>query len=162
MLVQTLKFNRNKTKGVIPVLWKEASVIQLYEYGKNKNDKKSYRPISLTSYSGKLLEEMLKARLEQLFESKNIINPFQSGFRKCRSTLDQLARLQHDVIKAKNRSRSVLAIFLDLTEAFDLTWHFDILHKLKEYGVTGACFQYTRSFLEGRKSSVKVNGVHSD
>jgi hypothetical protein len=118
--------------------------------GKNKNE-----PISLTSHSGKLLEGMVKARLDHLLESKKIINPFQSGCRNGRSTLDQLARLQHDVIYAKNKSRSVLSIFLDLIAAFDLTWHFEVLYKLKEYGVTGACFQYIRSFLEGRKISVR-------
>jgi hypothetical protein len=56
----------------------------------------------------------------------------------------------------------VLAIFLDLTAAFDLTWHFGVLYKLKEYGVTGPCFQYIRSFLEGRKISVRVEGFMSD
>lgn len=155
-------FNRIWSSGVYPIAWKDACVIPLYKNGKDKNEPKSYRPISLTSHSGKLLEGMVKARLEHHIESKNILTPFQSGFRKGRSTLDQLARLQHDVIYAKNRKRSVLAIFLDLQAAFDLTWHSGVLYKLKEYGITGSCFQYLRAFLEDRTIQVKVGSSFSE
>ena len=104
----------------------------------------------------------MKARLERLLESKNIINPFQSGFRKGRSTLDQLVRLQHDVLYAKNRGRSVLAIFLDLEAAFDLAWHSGILYKLNQHGITGRCFNYIRAFLLDRKIRVKVDDTLSN
>ena len=107
----------------------EARLHDPFKKKKNKDpsDPKSYRPISLTSHPGKLLEGMVKARLERYLESKNILNPFQSGFRKGRSTNDQLVRLQHDVLYAKNRGRSVVAIFLDIEAAFDLAWHSGIL-----------------------------------
>lgn len=155
-------FNQVWRDGVYPLVWKEACVIPLPKPKKDKNDPKSYRPISLTSHSGKLLEGMVQARLEHFIETKKIISPFQSGFRKGRSTLDQLARLQHDVLAAKNRNRSVLAIFLDLQSAFDLTWHFGVLHKLREHGITGSCFQYLRAFLEDRKIQVRVDGTLSE
>ena len=155
-------YNKVWSTGVYPVVWKQACVIPLLKPGKNSEDPQSYRPISLTSHPGKLLEGMVKARLEHLLETKNIINPFQSGFRKGRSTLDQLARLQHDVNLAKNRGHSVLAIFLDLQAAFDLSWHTGVLYKLKEHGITGNCFQYLRNFLEGRKIQVKVGSFLSE
>ena len=155
-------YNKVWSTGVYPVAWKEACVIPLHKHGKDKNEPQSYRPISLTSHPGKLMEGIVKARLEHLLETKNIINPFQSGFRKGRSTLDQLARLQHDVNLAKNRGHSVLAVFLDLQAAFDLTWHSGVLFKLKEHGITGSCFQYLRNFLEGRKIQVKVGSSLSE
>ena len=155
-------FNMVWQGGVVPSMWKEAQVIPLPKPGKDKSDPKSYRPISLTSHVGKLLEVMVKNRLEHVLESNGILNRFQSGFRKGRSTLDQLARLQHDVVYAQNRSRYVLAIFLDLQAAFDLTWHFGVLQKLRKYGITGNCFHYLRAFLEGRKIMVRVGGELSD
>ena len=125
-------FNKIWREGSFPRDWKLACVIPLQKKNKDPADPKSYRPISLTSHPGKLLEGMVKARLERFLESKNIINPFQSGFRKGRSTIDQLVRLQHDVLYAKNRGRSVVATFLDLEAAFDLAWHSGILYKLKK------------------------------
>ena len=136
--------------------WKLACVIPLQKKNKDPSDPKSYRPISLTSHPGKLLEGMVKARLERYLESRNIINPFQSGFRKGRSTIDQLVRLQHDVLNSKNRERSVVAIFQDLEAAFDLACHSGILYKLKQCGITGRRFQYVRAFLHDRKNKVKV------
>ena len=155
-------FNKVWSEGRFPEDWKLACVIPLHKKGKDKNEPKSYRPISLTSHPGKLLEGMVKARLERLLESKNIINPLQSGFRKGRSTLDHLVRLQHDVLKSKNRGHHVLAIFLDLEAAFDLAWHSGILYKLKKHGITGRCFNYIRAFLLDRKITVKVEGTLSD
>lgn len=155
-------YNKAWSEGVYPEAWKQSCVVPIPKFGKNKNDPGSYRPISLTSHPGKLMEGMVKARLEHFLESKNLLNPFQSGFRKGRSTLDQLARLVHDIQYAKNRGRSVLAIFLDLTSAFDLTWTRGILYKLKEYGITGDCFRYLSNFLTGRKILVKVGDSLSD
>ena len=155
-------FNKIWREGVFPQEWKLACVIPLKKKNKDPSDPKSYRPISLTSHPGKLLEGMVKARLERYLESKNILNPFQSGFRKGRSTNDQLVRLQHDVLYAKNRGRSVVAIFLDLEAAFDLAWHSGILYKLKQYGITGRCFQYVRAFLLNRKITVKVEDTLSE
>ena len=109
-----------------------------------------------------MLEGMVKARFERYLESKNIINPFQSGFRKGRSTIDQLAKLQHDVLNSKNRERSVVAISLDLEAAFDLAWHSGILYKLKQCGITGRRFQYVRAFLRDRKIKVKVEDTLSE
>ena len=155
-------FNKIWNEGSYPRDWKLACVIPLQKKNKDPADPKSYRPISLTSHPGKLLEGMVKARLERYLESKDIINPLQSGFRKGRSTLDQLARLQHDVLYAKNRGRSVVAIFLDLEAAFDLAWHSGILYKLKNCGITGRCFQYVRAFLLDRKIRVKVGDTLSE
>ena len=157
-----LFFNKIWKDGSYPRDWKLACVVPLQKKNKDPADPKSYRPISLTSHPGKLLEGMVKARLERYLESKNIINPFQSGFRKGRSTFDQLVRLQHDVLYAKNRGRSVVAIFLDLEAAFDLAWHSGILYKLKKCGISGRCYQYVRAFLLDRKITVKVGDTLSE
>ncbi len=99
---------------------------------------------------------MINERLKYFLEKNEIINPFQSGFREGRSTLDQLLRLQHDVKKSQLKSEYVLAVFLDLQNAFDLTWHKGLLFKLKEYGITGTIFKWIRSFLQGRSIQVRV------
>ena len=130
--------------------------------GKDKSDPSSYRPIRLTLQVGKLMECLVKRRLEHLLQRKGVLNPFQSGFRKGRSTLDNLARLHHDVTAAKNRGRYVLAIFLDLQAAFDLTWHFGVLKKLRDCVITGNWSHYLRAFLENRKVMVRVDGELSD
>ena len=56
-------------------------------------------------------------------ENNNLLAPTQSGFRKNRSTLDQIIRLQSAILKAKMENKELLlCIFLDLEKAFDLMW----------------------------------------
>ena len=52
-------FNHSWIKGVVPAVWKEAIVIPVPKKGKNKKNPRSYRPISLLSCVGKLLERMI-------------------------------------------------------------------------------------------------------
>ena len=50
------------------------------------NNANSYRPITLTSYVGKLFERIIKRRLRNDLEAKELIDDSQEGFRKRRGT----------------------------------------------------------------------------
>ena len=47
-------------------------------------DPASYRPISLTSCMAKVMEHMVKARLQQFLEARGLLPPEQAGFRSSR------------------------------------------------------------------------------
>jgi len=48
----------------------------------------------------------------------------QSGFRKGRSTTDQLLRLESSVREAFIQKQHVTVIFFDLEKAYDTTWKY--------------------------------------
>ena len=77
-------FNHSWMKGVVLSVWKEAIVIPVPEKGKDKKNPRSYRPISLLSCVGKLLERMVNRRLINHLESNNVLSPTQTGYRKHR------------------------------------------------------------------------------
>ena len=55
-----------------------------------------------------------------------------------------------------------LAIFLDLTKAFDCV-NFDILHETFEgYGIMSTVFEWIRSYLTNRRYKILANGILSD
>ena len=108
------------------------------------------------------MESMVNVRLVYLIESENLIKNNQSGFRKGRSTLDHLVRLETEIKKAQARKQFLLAIFLDIEKAFDLVWRFGLLHKLKKYGINGRIFNFIQDFLQDRKIQVKVNEEKSE
>ena len=56
--------------------------------------------------------------------SSNILNPNQSGFRHCDSTVNQLISITHKIFKAFdcNPPLDVLSVFLDLSIACDRVW----------------------------------------
>ena len=62
----------------------------------------------------------------------------------------------HDKIAADlEKSKLPLAIFLDLSKAFDTIDHEIMLHKLQYYGITGMGLQWFKSYLTGSLQSVK-------
>ena len=65
-------FNTSWITGEIPHSWKLSTTIPLLKPGKDRQAIQSYRPISLLSCIGKLMERMVKARLEWIIESKKL------------------------------------------------------------------------------------------
>ena len=68
-------------------------MIPLLESGKPAKELSSYRPISLTSCVGKVMERMVAHRLYHYAETNGVFNHRQAGFRKSRGCEDQINRI---------------------------------------------------------------------
>ena len=154
-------FNHSWIKGVVPAVWKEAIVIPVPNKGKDKKNPRSYRPISLLSCIGKLLERMINRRLINHLESNSVLSPTQTGYRKHRSTEDQLAYLVQNIEDAFQEKRKVLAVFFDLSYAFDKVWKEGLLVKLLRTGVRSKMCRWIQHFLFARTARVKLDGILS-
>ena len=79
-------------EGIFPKIWKIAHVTLLHKKGpENLYDK--YRPISLLSCVGKVLERCVHSRVLNYLNVNNIITPSQSGFMPGDSTVNQLTSI---------------------------------------------------------------------
>ena len=113
-------FNISLTSGITPQAWRSAIIIPLLKQGKPASDLASFRPISLTSCVGKLLERMIADRISHLAETGNLLNAQQAAFRKGRSCEDQIIRIMQaveDGFQQKKSQRSVL-VLLDFSKAY--------------------------------------------
>ena len=61
------------------------------------------------------------------------------------------------IIKGKQDGLYTLAIFIDLSKAFDTVDHGVLLNKLYKYGIRGVANQWFQSYLTDRKMRVKCN-----
>ncbi|GBL75210.1 RNA-directed DNA polymerase from mobile element jockey [Araneus ventricosus] len=93
-------FNRIWTDQKYPSQWHEAIVIAILKPGKNPSNPLHCRSIALTSCLRKTFERMNNARLIFELEKQGCISPFQSGFRRGRSTFDNLALLETQIRNA--------------------------------------------------------------
>ena len=123
---------------------------------------KSYRPFSLLSAIGKVIEKLLHNRLYWYLETRNLLLPTQARFRQNRSTIDQLASLEHCIQCGLKEKRVVLVTYFDISKAFDKVPHTAILVKLARLGIEGNSLGWTKSFLEGRTFQAFILGKLSE
>lgn len=154
-------YNQSLITGEMPKIWKKSYIIPIQKPKKPKEEFSSYRPISLLSCLGKLLERIIQKRLETYLERNNKLQVFQHGFRPCKGVEDvifSLKLLVQDALKAK---KSCGVVYVDLKGAFDRVWRQGLLHKAAELGITGSILRWLRSYLEDRKNSVIIHGTLS-
>ncbi|XP_064469998.1 uncharacterized protein LOC135384740 [Ornithodoros turicata] len=119
--LRTLLFicNSSWRSGQVPASWKEAMVVPLLKPGKHPSHLSSFRPVSLTSCVGKVMERMVLHRLEWWLERNHVFPDEMAGFRRHRSSVDSLMDLVTAVEVAKSCKRIVEAVFLDVKRAYD-------------------------------------------
>ena len=152
-------FNMSLRDGALPREWLEANVIPVYK----KSDKQyvgNYRPVSLLSICGKIME---RAIVNLAFPSiKEKLYHLQHGFIKGRSTVTQLLEVFHEVSAILDNAGQVDMVYLDFSKAFDSVSHKLLLHKLRSFGFHSNLLSWFEAYLTGRRQRVVVDGIHSD
>lgn len=142
--------------GGFPNSWRNSLVVPILKSGKDKRMPTSYRPIFLTSCLSKTMERMVNKRLMWMIEKNKLIQAFQSGFRKGRTTMDHLVVLEAEAQYAFVNGQEMGAVFFDMIKAFDSINHSVILQKLRSIGIIGPMFNYIKQFLTNRHFRVRV------
>ena len=153
-------FNRSYQEGIVPKLMKIANITPLHKAG-DKTLPENYRPVSLTPIIAKMMEKIVKEKMERHIEEQMIMSEMQHGFRKLRSTSTNLLQFTNEVINIANGSKSVSIVYTDLRKAFDRVPHDLLLFKLSKYGFRGKTIQWLKDFLHEREQRVCIGSVSS-
>ena len=148
-------FNKIFSANVFPDAWRRSILIPIPKPNKPKTSKSSYRPISLTSALCKLLERIVNNRLVYTLETNNFFSHYQYGFRKARSTIDPLTKIQSDIYQAFKNKEHLIAVFFDIQRAYDTAWRYHILETIYKANLRGHLANFIRNFLENRSFIVK-------
>uniref|UniRef100_K7EYL3 Reverse transcriptase domain-containing protein n=1 Tax=Pelodiscus sinensis TaxID=13735 RepID=K7EYL3_PELSI len=153
-------FEKSWRLGEIPDNWKKANVVPIFKKGK-KDDPGNYRPVSLTSVPGKIMEGILKESILRHLEERKVIRNSQHGFTKGKSCLTNLISFYDEVTGSVDVGKSVDVIYLDCSKAFDMVSHNILASKLSECGLDKWTVRWIESWLEGRAQRVVINGSMS-
>ena len=104
-----------------------------FQKSTDKTNPSNYRPISLLSVLSKLLKKHVHIYLNDYLEKRQLLHPFQSGFRRKYSCNTALARLTNSWLTAMNKSEVSGVVFLGLKKTFDVVDHHILLKKLAIY-----------------------------
>ena len=135
---------------------KLADVVPLFK-SKDRNECTNYRPISLLLTISKLLEKIVYSRTYKFLERHDKLYVSQYGFREGHSCENAISELVSEIVKRQQEGMYTLALFLDLSKAFDSLEHSVLLNKLSRYGVRGKTNDWFASYLQNRKMRVKCN-----
>ena len=130
-------------------------MIPIHKKGKDRSKADSYRPISLTSCTGKLMERLINTRLTWYLEKEKILIPNQAGFRQHRSTEDQATYLAQEIEDAFQEKKLTLAVWVDLEKAFDKVWKKGLRLKMIRYGIRGQMLKWIGQYLTNRRARVQ-------
>lgn len=145
-----------------PDVWKHAIITPVPKPGKDITNPANYRPISLLSTLGKLLERIILTRMERHLEAAQVIPNQQFGFKRGHSTNHQLVRLTKDIKSGFASKKSSGMLLLDVEKAYDSVWQEAILHKMVMTGFPMHLTRIVKAFLKNRSFQVTVNGTLSE
>lgn len=154
-------FNLSLSTGKVPQGWKQANVIPIFKKGA-RTDRDNYRPISLLSCVGKVLEKVVFKQLFNYFRENFLISIYQSGFTPGDSTVNQLVSVYHQFCEAIDKKKDIRIVFCDISKAFDRVWHKGLLFKLKYHmGIDGILLEWFKNYLDDRYQRVVIEGEES-
>ena len=140
---------------------KISETIPLYKTD-NPKIMSNYRPISLLPVISKILEKIVYKRVYSFLTKNKLIYVSQYGFRDKHSTINAVTELVGNILQGFENDEKTLAVFLDLSKAFDTIAHSVLLSKLECYGIRGTAYHWFSSYLSERKLFVNYNGHKSE
>ena len=157
-LIAPLRYIINTTilNGQFPDKWKEAKVIPIFKKG-DRSLLKNYRPVSLLSVPGMVLEKIVQDQITRFFEDNKLFGDFQFGFRQHKSTITELITLFESLLEAMQENKEIALLMYDLSAAFDTVQVSIILEKLKIYGFCNRTMKWIESYLTGRRQAVQIS-----
>ena len=154
-------FNDSLSTGKVPADFKIANITPIFKKG-DKSLPSNYRPISLTSIAGKLLESVIRDKIVEHLDNYNLIRDSQHGFRRNKSCLTNLLQFYNTVIEDYDENSAADIIYLDFQKAFDTVPHKRLIKKLKAHGIDGKVADWIEDWLKDRKQRVVIEGEGSE
>lgn len=153
-------YNLSLSSNCFPSGWKVANVVPIFKKG-DRSLPCNYRPVSLVSCVGKLMERIVFKLLYNFLHERELINKYQSGFQPGHSTVFQLLEIFDRICKSLDNMDITCMVFCDISKAFDRVWHDGLLQKLQSYGIRNGILRWFRSYLTNRSQCVVLNSSKS-
>ena len=104
---------------------------------------------------------MVSRQLINYLENNNLLDYFQSVYRKSFSTETALTHVTDLIHNSLDSSYCIQLLLIDLSSAFDMINHSILTNRIIELGIEGSPLKWLMSFITDRTSFVKINDIIS-
>ena len=144
-------FNECLNEGTYPNIFKISQCKPIFKGGDlDPEDPISYRPISILNAVNKIFERILHDQLMQYIERNEILPNFQFGYRKNHSTSQAVLTFAKEIENALDNKQTAIAIFMDLSKAFDTVDKNILIKKLRAIGVNDTGCKLLYDYMSNR------------
>ena len=158
-----LIFQTSLQDSDLPSQWRNAKIIPLKKPAKdNYSLAKAWRPISLLSTLGKILEAVIAERISYTVEEFGLLPTNHFGARKRRSAEQALLLLQEEIYKAWRNRKVLSLVSFDVKGAYNGVFKERLLQRLKARGIPDMVVRWIDAFCSKRTATMTVNGFTSE
>ena len=145
--------NASLDEGVMPNSLKHAIVRPLLKKPSlDKDTLSSYRPVSNLTQLSKVIEKVVALRIMTHVSDQQMVECFQSAYRKNHSTETALLCVTSAVKTAMDTNQGTILLLVDLSSAFDTINHNILIRRLRlRYGFVGKTLHWVISHLKYKR-----------
>ena len=156
-------FRASLEEGTLPSQWRHAKILPLKKPGKeNYTVAKAWRPISLLSTLGKVLESVVAERVSHAVETYGLLPTNHFGARKQRSAEQALVLLQEQVYTAWRGRKILSLVSFDVKGAYNGVYKERLLQRMRARGLPEEIIRWTDAFCSERTATIQINGQPSE
>ena len=146
----TWMFNLSWDMGYLPVDWRTAHITPVPKESHSRTPDR-FRPISLLCVASKVMEMVVKGRLEGVAERGGWFSRFQGAYRKNRDSTDQLLYMSQRVHDEFERGRVGVVAFIELVAYSSTAWGERMLDWIRAFLSDRRATRSARSWTNSRK-----------
>ena len=120
--MSTILYKKLLKKSRLPNAWKKAHITPIHKKG-SKVEPGNYRPLSLTSILGKIMESIIRDQIVEHMMSNDLFSDEQHGFVPGRSCMTQLIVTLELWTELLDSGTVLDVIYLDFRKSFDTVPH---------------------------------------
>lgn len=129
---------------------------------KNTNKPEELRPINMCHIVDKILQTVVKEQLEDYIDDNHLLYDKQSAYRAEHSCETALNLVLNEWLEKREQKHKIVAVFLDLSRAFETVDREILIDVLNYNGITGTVLKWFKSWLEDRTQLTNFNETLSE
>ena len=150
--------NKSMREGIFLDEWKIGRVIPLYKGKGDRSGSSSYRPVTLTSVVGRLVEKAIQGQMDAALEARGAFSEAQYGFRKGKGTAKCLEDCIEEIRMRKVEGRKVAIVAVDGSNAFEQISRELLLDLVAMTGAAAGVLRWMKNYFTNRRQYVEVDG----